>query len=291
MTRFYIAIALLALTGTATYAQTDDTGPKTGSFELNFTTRSRFSEIKLLTKRLGIDTPANDYDLSKETFLVYVPEHYDPNKPMGLIVLANYKASQTLPNPILSQLDDANVAFIVDKGYTDDLWQRAGVALDAAYNMQRHYRIDRKRIYAFGGADKPDEKNIQPDLSERLLLNFPEVFTGAFCASGLNAYRNVPVQGGSYPARIPMPDQNSLALAKVRPLVVGDFGDNQVQPFVEKTFTDDGFKFVKVVAFSLAQFHYPNYTTDWIPDALKFMDAATADLTIDTARPATQPAN
>ena len=26
------------------------------------------------------------------------------------------------------------------------------------------------------------------------------------------------------------------------------------------------------------RFHYPNYTTDWLPDVLKYMDATTANL-------------
>jgi hypothetical protein len=65
----------------------------TGSFETTITERSPLSKIKSLAKRLKVINQGEkmenlqDYDLSKEGWWVYVPEKYDPAKPMGLIVL------------------------------------------------------------------------------------------------------------------------------------------------------------------------------------------------------------
>ena len=135
---------------------------KIGSFETNFAERSPLSELKSLTKRLKVLGPGEkleslqDYDLAKEGFWVYVPEKYDPAKPMGLIVLALYKHADSLPTPILSQLADANVALVVPKEYLDTWWKRGGLMLDAAYNMQKLYKIDPKRVYIFGSQDWAD---------------------------------------------------------------------------------------------------------------------------------------
>ncbi len=115
-------------------------GPRTGKFETTFTVRSRFSEVKSLTRRLKLVGGAGvvgDYDLGKETFLVYVPPTYDARKPMGLIVLVNYKHSDTLPEGVLPQLAEANVGLVVAKGFPAAWWQRAGMAPDAAEKWSR----------------------------------------------------------------------------------------------------------------------------------------------------------
>src|SRR6185437_11772430 len=84
---------------------------RTGSFETTFTQRSPSSEMSSLTRRLKFEGAATDYDLSKQAFLVYVPPAYVPEKPMGLLVLLNYKVSDTLPVPLLPELAAANMAF------------------------------------------------------------------------------------------------------------------------------------------------------------------------------------
>src|SRR5947209_2301435 len=160
-------------------------GPKTGEMKLTFTERSPLSEVKALTKRLKVVAPKGgeleDYDLGKESFLAYVPEKYDAGKPMGLIVLANYKHSDTLPEAVLPQLAEANVALVTPNEFIPVWWQRAGLDLDAAYNMQKMYAIDRHRVYVFGGGDWPDAADNQTHpVGERLAMFYPEVFTGAF---------------------------------------------------------------------------------------------------------------
>ena len=255
---------------------------KTGSFETTFTTRSPLSGMKALTLRLAYAGDTTDYDLGNETFFVYVPEKYNPKKPMGLLVLANYKPTESLPAPVLPQLAEANMAMIVAKDYPQDQWwQRAGMALDAAYNMQQQYKIDPRRVYIFGGGDWHADGQIQPLVSEKLGLNYPEVFSGTFTV-GLYGYEKVEDgNGGYWLPEMPRPSARSLALAKRRPLVVGE---NDTASDVDARFAaalkQDGFGHLKMIPLTTDQFHYPNYTTDWLPDVLKFMDAATADLDV-----------
>jgi hypothetical protein len=252
---------------------------KTGSFEATFTTRSPLSEMKALTTRLAYSGDTTDYDLSSETFYVYVPEKYNPKKPMGLLVLANYKPTDSLPDAVLPQLADANMAMIVAKDYPQDQWwQRAGFALDAAYNMEQQYKIDPRRVYIFGGGDwHPDGQN-SPMVGERVGLNFPEVFSGTFTC-GLYGYDKAPDgRGGEWLPMMPKPEPRALSLAKARPLVVSDADADESDAAFIAALKQDGFSHIKMVTLTADQFHYPNYTTDWLPDVLKFMDAATAGL-------------
>jgi len=253
---------------------------KTGSFEATFTTRSPLSEMKALTQRLAYAGDMTDYDLGNETFLVYVPEKYNPKKPMGLLVLANYKPTDSLPDPVLPQLADANMAMIVAKDLPEQWWQRAGFALDAVYNMEQQYKIDPRRVYIFGSNEWQVGPGPVPHLSERLGLNYPEVFTGTL-ALGATTYMRVRGSNGLYwdpDPNMPEPNSRAIGLAKKRPLVVAamEQGDEWVSQ--ANAFKEDGFAHVEFIILTVDQFHYPNYTTDWLPDVLKFMDAATADL-------------
>ena len=243
-----------------------------------------------MTKRLKVFPPKvpgklEDYDLSKENFLVYVPEGYDPGKPMGLVVLANYKHSDTMPEAVLPQFAEANCALIVPNEYLEVWWQRAGLDLDAAYNMEKQYNIDPKRVYVFGGGDWPDKADGKSyPVGERLGLFYPEVFTGTFTV-GMGIYRRYPEQTPqgvrTWPPMLQTPEAGQLTLAKQHPFVVGLEGEEEWQTVALKVLKMDGFKLVKTVSMTLGgQYHYPNWTTDWVPGVLKELDAGTANLKV-----------
>jgi hypothetical protein len=258
---------------------------KTGSFETTFTERSPLSEIKALTKRLKALGPGEkvesltDYDLSKEGWFVYVPEKYDPANPMGLIVLALYKHADSLPPAILPQLADANVALVVPKEYLDAWWKRAGLMLDAAYNMEKQYKIDPKRVYIFGSQDWADADGKMYAVGNTVGLFYPEVFTGTFTASHPLLYRPMRTAGNMiYPQELPRLEMAQGLLARTHPFVVGLPVDSDATKADMAEYKADGFKYLKSIPVSTEQYHYPNFTTDWLPDVLKYMDAATADL-------------
>jgi hypothetical protein len=200
---------------------------------------------------------------------------------MGLLVLANYKPTDSLPDPVLPQLADANMAMVVAKDLPEQWWQRAGFALDAAYNLEQQYKIDPRRVYIFGGFEWQVGAGAPPILSERLGLNYPEVFTGIFTEGGIYAYMRVQGSNGGYwnaDPEMPQPSDRFLSEAKMHPWVMAfpDTSDERVS--TAKAFEEAGFAHVKLMTISVDQYHYPNYTTDWLPDVLKFLDDATADL-------------
>jgi hypothetical protein len=270
--------ALSVLCSVVAASAQDAAAPKTGSFETTFDQRSPHSEMKSLTKRLSITDATADYDLAKEPCLVFVPEKYDPAKPMGLIVLLNYKASDQLPGPVLPQLEEAYCAMVVPKRNAQPVWAKAGIALDAAHNMALRYKIDWRRVYAFG-ADAEDA-------AQRVSLNYPEVFTGGFWMQ-FDLYRPVKSQGNAFwNPKLPKPDPKALAVAKTHPFVLASHHATEQWTAWANAFKADGFKFINYVTLTQEQFHYPNYSTDWLPGVIQYLDAATAKL----KPPATKPA-
>jgi hypothetical protein len=202
---------------------------------------------------------------------------------MGLIVLALYKHADSLPTPILSQLADANVALVVPKEYLDTRWKRAGLMLDAAYNMQKLYKIDPKRVYIFGSADWPDADGEKYAVANTMGLFYPEVFTGTFTANNLYLYRRMPWTGNRYyNPQLPRLEMEQGLLARKHPMVVGQADDDEGTKAAMAEYKTDGFKSLKVIPVSTEQYHYPNFTTDWLPEVLKYMDSATADLKLPT---------
>src|SRR5450432_499529 len=151
MQPFRCACILILSFSTTIFAADDVLTPgKTGDFKtVHFTERSPHSSVKELATRFAQKTLAPDYDLSKEEFLVHVPANYDPQKPLGLIVLINYKDTAGLLTPVLPLLDEKNLALIAAKTSHEDWWIRCGKALDEVHNMQQLYKIDPVRTYIF----------------------------------------------------------------------------------------------------------------------------------------------
>src|SRR5436853_486728 len=87
--RFIILISLFA---PAAFADE----PRTGAFQTSFTDRSPLSALEIQVPRFGGSLTAlkasgkeNDYDLSHETFEVWVPETYKAGDGWGLFVFVS----------------------------------------------------------------------------------------------------------------------------------------------------------------------------------------------------------
>jgi hypothetical protein len=214
-----VARALIIACLFASPAALADEAPKTGSFETTFTERSPLSEMKSLTKRLASTDASADYNISAEPCLVFVPETYNPDRPMGLFVLLNYKASGELPTPVLPQVAEANCALVVPKNFGQPVWARVGIALDVAHNMAMQYKIDPRRVYVFSG-----ELGCP---AQRASLNYSEVFTGGVWAN-YEIYRAVKTANGAFwNAKLPRPDPKAMAVAKTHPMVLVTVSDTE----------------------------------------------------------------
>jgi hypothetical protein len=278
---------MLMLFPAAALADDAPTPGKTGDFTLKFTQRSPLTNLKELTTRFAQKNLTPDYDLSSQEFLVHVPARYDADKPMGLIVLINYKSSQQFPQTAIPIFDEKNLAFISESDIGHDWWIKCGQAIDAAYNMQQLYKIDPTRIYIFSFTN-------EQGCGLRLATCFADVFSGAFLSQENQIWKPIPAANGAfYPPSIPHPPAKQLAIARKHPMVLASLTDKDFPQLadqgrrVEKALKADGFRSFKLVQYTIADFHYPNYTTPWLIDALTYLDTNAAKP--PASKPTSQP--
>src|SRR5690242_7010088 len=93
--RIALGIVMLSLVAPAFAADAPAPG-KTGVYSAAFA-RSAATNLKELAVRLGVKKLDDDYDPSKLECIVCVPDSYAPDKPMGLVVLLNYKGTNDPP--------------------------------------------------------------------------------------------------------------------------------------------------------------------------------------------------
>lgn len=173
--------------------------PRTGSFQTDLPERSKSSAILPMTARLGWGTKAEveaaakkdggevDYRLSQETFEVFVPEDYRPDEPHGLVVWISPGPEGKPRQEWLDVLRKHKLIWVGpnNAGNNRTRWVRLGLAIDAAHNVQKMYKIDPHRVYVSGASGGGR-------CASTLAMTFPEVFTGGgFPIIGCNFYRVV----------------------------------------------------------------------------------------------------
>jgi len=118
-------------------------------------------------------------DLAQERFTVYVPPHAQAQG-FGLLVFVPPWENAMLPRGWAEVLDRHGVIFVsaANSGNAANvLDRREPLALLAAHNIMRRFRVDPERIYigGFSGGSR---------VALRLALGFPDVFRGAFLNAG-----------------------------------------------------------------------------------------------------------
>jgi dienelactone hydrolase len=227
---------LTAVLATPLFAWTEP--PKTGSYALTFSERSPVSSGSVVAKRLGLSasqrTPqAEEYDVEKESFEVYVPKSYTADKPFGLLVFISPGGNGGVKKfdrdgGWTKALDKREIIWVGPNNAGNDrqALARIGLALDAAHNMPKKFKIDPERVY-IGGVSGGGR------ITSLTLLPFPEVFTGGYSIIGADFYRNLPSKekGGMYAGVFKQPPPKTLALAKKRRFVLltGDADANREQ--------------------------------------------------------------
>ncbi|HEV7670345.1 MAG TPA: PHB depolymerase family esterase [Thermoanaerobaculia bacterium] len=199
------------------------TPERTGSFITSLPERSPRSDLGELLRRTGVsrreldgaDPNGGRYDLARETFSLVVPASYRPEVPHGLVVWVSPGPFGGATRPdLLRQLADRRLIWVGANGAGNERqrWYRFGLALDAAHNLQKLYRIDPERIYIAGysGGGR---------ISSVLSVVYPEVFSGGLFMVGCDWFRPLPIPdrpGTSWPVLYPKPGKRDLDLAKSR---------------------------------------------------------------------------
>jgi hypothetical protein len=224
---------------------------KKGAYQVTFDKRSPYSVVAQLSRVLPTVTRTTaEYDISKESFHVYVPAHYAPGKPFGLLVSLTSEVvgftDQQQAGLWKNAIDKRNMIYVGINNCPPAAGdqKRIGLALDAVENIKQRYTIDDDRIYMIGVSQA------SPHVA-KAALNFPQVFNGAIFLQGAAFYRdvvdgNVKILGGITP-----PANATLKEAKGASrfaFVLADSGQNrQILGALVKNWQTDGFTHAKIV--------------------------------------------
>jgi len=151
---------------------------------------SPLAAMVMQRKLTDLDKPVADQaiDLSKEEFVIYVPS-YAPAHGYALMVFVPPWREVTLPSGWAPVLDQYGFIFVsaARSGNDENLMaRREPLALLEVQNVIKRYHVDRGRIFVggFSGGSR---------VAERLALDYPDVFHGAFLNAGSDPIGASPV--------------------------------------------------------------------------------------------------
>ncbi|HVS64659.1 MAG TPA: carboxypeptidase regulatory-like domain-containing protein [Thermoanaerobaculia bacterium] len=253
---------------------------RSGEQTVRFTERSPFGTRDRILGRYGIaesevleiDSDALAYDLADESFDLLVPDSYRAEPGWGLVVwISPGPRGGVGASEVRALLARERLLWVGanDAGNPRPKWDRIGLALDAAHNVERFYQIDPERIvvagYSGGGRT-----------SMAAAVFFPEVFRGVVCWFGVDYFEPVRVAykpGHSWPAAFPAPPRKTLSQIESRlriALVTGsrDFNRSETAG-VFREMESDGFSRVTYLEIPGAD-HYHGLDAEWLARALAF---------------------
>ena len=107
------AVSLFAARAARAQSAPPATQPQVEHFQVRFTDRSPHSEIGTQHRRHHIATDEKQrYELSEESFEVFVPESYDGERPFGLLVWVSPMPSGRLPQMWEKAIEQHNLIWI-----------------------------------------------------------------------------------------------------------------------------------------------------------------------------------
>lgn len=200
---------------------------RTGQFDAALPLRSPESDPVRWKERFqfGPSLERWNYDLAQESYSLYVPDDYDPEgEPYGVIVWISPFDDGSVPPELREVLDAHRMIWIgpYNAGNSRHLFQRAGLAIDAAENVRSHYHVDPERIFVSGlsGGGR---------MAAMLAIDYPEIFAGGYPIIGVTTYLSIPLESapGLLVPTFPPPSEDLLDRAKHQPMVIltgsGDF--------------------------------------------------------------------
>lgn len=285
-------VALLLLIVLSTARAQDDVGPavpiadaksKTGAFKVTLSERSPLSGLKDIAKRVGLK-PAEvgeDYDLSKETFYVYVPKEAGDDGKYGLMVGLCFKEYGHPATAWPAVLDKKHLIWIGVTNNGDDrsAGQRIGLLLDAASNIEKNWTIDPDRVYLSMNAGRGPATGTA--------FFYSDVFTGSlgsFVGHWFSKLKSTGPQSVIYNTDdFPRPTGKYWDLAKSQGRFFQasrDEGTSKgTSDLVKKAYSGAGFKYAKFILVPEANMgHYINYSADWFEEGIDFLDAPLAEI-------------
>ncbi|MCB9841250.1 MAG: prolyl oligopeptidase family serine peptidase [Phycisphaeraceae bacterium] len=147
-------------------------------------------------------------DLDVETIYLRLPEAYTPTRPAGLLVWIDPSESGRPPAFAEAAGDALNLAVVgvSNAGNNRNIADRHQLIFDAIANATSRVHIDPQRVYVFGVSGGGRVSSMHWGC-------FPDVYAGAICIVGVNAYENIALGNGSF-----MPQGYALPRGEARRL-------------------------------------------------------------------------
>ena len=211
----------------------------------------------------------------QETWDVCVPRSYAPGLPHGILVYINAGDSGATPEAYRPLLEKYHLLGIGanNSGNQHDVAMRIAHALYAVQLLRQRYDIAPERIYLFGlsGGGR---------VATRILLFYPEIFTGGMPVVGTNFYLPLKLADGrTSPGFWENPDPRRLNLARRNVRIAfleGEKDPNREQTWLAyEAYRNDGFQFVTFLEQEKLGHDLP--APDWFARGLKFLDEPLRD--------------
>ena len=155
--------------------------PLSGAAEISRRLMSPLNALRVRDAALRSGTTLRDQviDLSHEKFAVYVPAREPPDGYSLLVFVPPWPQAE-VPRKWISTLDRHGTIYVsaANSGNEADVLDRRDpLAVLAAYNIMRRYRVDSRRVYVggFSGGSR---------VALRVALGYPDVFTGVLLDAG-----------------------------------------------------------------------------------------------------------
>ena len=217
---------------------------QTGNLKLTFSDRSPLSSREFFQER-GITFSAdNDYSVNGRIMNVTVPNTYQADRPIGLLVWISAGNGGDVPGAFRRNLEDFHLmaVSVVNTGNDKPVFQRLGLAIDAVHTLKTLYNIDSERVIISGNSGGGRSASMLGPL-------FPDVFTGGgYYVIGCNPYRDIRYErdGKRYISEgIDGYNRNKVELARRNRFVFHTGSNDFNKPGTQRVYQDyldDGFE-------------------------------------------------
>lgn len=241
---------------------------------VQFKLSAPYSSDDEIGRRFGYRPPLPEYDVSHESFRLWIPQDYSTNKAWGLMVWLSPTDDADLTADWRDELARRRVIIVAPYNCGNERHpiDRLRLAFDATSNTCRRYRIDRKRIYVGGFSSGAR-------LACMIGIACGDIFTGTLCVCGVNFYKNIPAGGSLYFPSSFTPSAEVLYFAKTHAkyvLVTGDGDPDRatIELVAGNGFVRDGFKGARLLEVPGLQHAMPGLGP--LDQALDYLDETLA---------------
>ncbi len=196
---FATLIAAAALACAAGAAVAKPPAPA-GRSRLTFTERHPLGSADEVSRRVFADygglkdeqKAQGKYELTDESFEVFVPPGYKAGAPHGLFVFISAGEAKVAPD-WFDVFSRHKLIWVCanNSGNSRNALVRIGLALDAVHNMKQRYDLDESRIYISGFS-------AGGQLATWMVRAYPDVFSGGCFLMGGSFYRNRKREDGTW---------------------------------------------------------------------------------------------